>query len=157
MRASNTPTSNPPEFAGEIDIGGTSDRAWKELAERTVRAILATAGFRDGTISIAVVDDPTIHDLNRRFLDHDWPTDVLTFPLACDVRRKWIEAEIVVSRDTAQREASQQQWPEPHELLLYVIHGALHLTGLDDTTDQSRSAMRRAEHHWLHHAGIHQK
>jgi probable rRNA maturation factor len=101
--------------------------------DRVTRAAeLAMAGspYVAGEISIAVVDDRSIHELNRQFLDHDYPTDVLSFPLVAAGNH--LEGEIVVSVDTAAREAAEVGWSTEDELLLYVVHGALHLAGFAD-------------------------
>jgi probable rRNA maturation factor len=120
--------------------------------KRASAAILADAGVVSAQLSIAVVDDPTIHELNRRYLDHDDPTDVLSFLLERDGNR--LEGEIVVSADTAKRAAQRFGWPGNDELLLYVIHGTLHLVGFDDTTAEARATMRAAEHRWLAEFGL---
>ncbi|MBX7075019.1 MAG: rRNA maturation RNase YbeY [Pirellulales bacterium] len=114
---------------------------------RAVRAIVRDAGLADAEISIALVDDPTIHQLNRRHLRHDYPTDVLSFLLSDEGAS--LEGEIIASADTACRMAPSIGWPAADELLLYVIHGALHLVGHDDRDAQSAAAMRDAERRFL--------
>ncbi len=99
------------------------------------------------TASIAVVDDPTIHRLNHKHLDHDWPTDVISFVFDNDAGN--VDGEIIASLDTAARMALQAGWPTADELLLYVIHGLLHLAGLNDITPEDRTVMRNAEHDCL--------
>ncbi|MDX1928270.1 MAG: rRNA maturation RNase YbeY [Pirellulaceae bacterium] len=95
------------------------------------------------TASISIVDDPTIHRLNREHLDHDWPTDVISFVF--DDEDGQIDGEIIASIDTAARLAQQAAWPTADELLLYIIHGLLHLAGLDDINPEDRDNMRKAE------------
>lgn len=95
------------------------------------------------TASISIVDDPTIHRLNREHLDHDWPTDVISFVFDND--RGNVDGEIIASIDTAARLAQQAAWPTADELLLYIIHGLLHLAGLDDITPEDRQQMRQTE------------
>ena len=108
-----------------------------------VRSILAEAGVVEAQISLAVVDNPTIHVLNRKYLDHDYPTDVLSFVL--ERTEDWLEGEVIVSADTAVATAGQYGWTPEEELLLYVIHGTLHLVGYDDGTDTDRAEMRSRE------------
>jgi probable rRNA maturation factor len=117
-----------------------------------VRAVLREAGVRDARVSVAVVDDPAIHALNRRFLGHDYPTDVLSFPLERSDGR--LEGEIVVSAETAVAQAARFGWPAAHELLLYVVHGALHLVGYEDATPRQRTAMRDGERAHLGRMGL---
>ena len=92
--------------------------------------VLQEYGIHKSEISIAVVDDATIRDLNRRYLDHDYETDVLSFVLERDERH--LEGEIVISAETAAREALLAGWSLHEELLLYAVHGALHLAGYED-------------------------
>jgi len=94
-------------------------------------------------VVIALVDDEKMAELHKRFLDKDGPTDVLSFP----------HGEIVVSADTALREAQARNIPPVQELVLYVVHGALHLAGYDDRTPKKRALMRAAERRVLKEMG----
>jgi probable rRNA maturation factor len=114
---------------------------------RAAEAILRDAGIEQAQLSIAIVDDATIHALNRQFLAHDYPTDVLSFAL--EQGPGSLEGEVVASAETAVRSAADFGWEPQDELLLYVIHGALHLVGHDDATDEDRRAMRAAEGRYL--------
>ncbi len=73
------------------------------------------------------------------------PTDVLTFDLRDDGDAEAIEGEVVVSVETARREAVHRRLPEAAEILRYVIHGTLHLVGYDDATPARRRRMRARE------------
>jgi probable rRNA maturation factor len=116
------------------------------------RRILVDSKFTSASISIAVVDDATIHGLNRKFLDHDYPTDVLSFVL--EATESHLKGEVVLSADTAAMVASAGGWDATDEHLLYVIHGLLHLIGLDDQTDDDAARMRAAEHYYLSEFGV---
>jgi probable rRNA maturation factor len=119
---------------------------------RAVRTILEDASVEQARISLAVVDDPTIHRLNRQYLDHDCTTDVLSFNL--DDSAGGIEGEVIVSADTAAAAAPAFGWRPEDELLLYVIHGVLHLVGLRDGTRPQRQQMRRRERECLARFGL---
>jgi probable rRNA maturation factor len=121
------------------------------LAE-AARAVLRGSSFGTAAISLAVVDDATIHELNRRYLNHDWTTDVLSFVL--EKRDGHLDGEVVISADTAATAAAEMGWPERAEQLLYVIHGMLHLVGYDDTSDADAEKMRAAETALLHEFGL---
>jgi len=136
----------------EIAIEQDSLSVDADRLRRAIEAVLGDAGIEESELSIAVVDDPTIHDLNRRFLAHDYPTDVLSFLLERDGSR--LDGEVVVSADTATREAARLGWPAGDELLLYVVHGTLHLVGYDDVTDELRATMRAAERKYLTALGL---
>ena len=115
--------------------------------KRTAEALLRDAGIDSAELSIAVVDDPTIHQLNRQFLEHDQPTDVLSFLLEREGGH--LEGEVIVSSETALRSAARYGWSPEDELLLYLIHGTLHLVGYDDHTSEERVAMRAGERRYL--------
>jgi probable rRNA maturation factor len=114
---------------------------------RAVTQILTDAGLSNATISIAIVDDATIHDLNRRFLQHDYPTDVLSFVL--EQTEACLDGEIIISANYALKSAHEYRWSADDELLLYVVHGTLHLVGHDDQDDDSLALMRDRERHYL--------
>jgi probable rRNA maturation factor len=124
----------------------------KKRLRQAVRMILEDESIQRAKIGVAVVDDPTIANLHQRYLDDPSPTDVLSFVL--EASPKYIEGEIVVSADTALASAPDYHWPAADELLLYVIHGALHLVGYDDTTPKKRSIMREKEGEYLDRFGI---
>lgn len=108
--------------------------------------------FTRGEVSVAIVDDQLIHQLNRDHLQHDYPTDVLSFVL--ERQADLLDGEIIVSSDTAVRAAREHDWPAEHELLLYCVHGALHLVGFDDHAESDRERMREQEQHYLEQVGI---
>lgn len=124
----------------------------EERLRNSAAAILRDAGYAEGSLSLAVVDDPTIHELNVRHLAHDYPTDVLSFALLDEPPR--LEGEVIVSADTALTNAAEYGWPAEDELLLYVIHGVLHLAGHRDKADDEVAAMRAAEARYLRLAGV---
>ena len=93
-----------------------------------------------------------MHALNRKYLDHDYPTDVLSFVLEEDGGR--LDGEIIASSDYATREAEIYKWTAEDEILLYVIHGSLHLVGYDDLDPASKQKMREAERYYLAPFGL---
>src|SRR5437764_8045172 len=118
-----------------------------------VRAVLAGEGVADAEISLAFVDNSTIQRLNQRYLQHDEPTDVLSFPLS-EVGARRLAGELVIGAEVAQAQATSRGHDVQAELALYVIHGLLHLCGYDDTTTQAAAAMRRRERHYLQLLGL---
>jgi probable rRNA maturation factor len=117
--------------------------------KQAVRNILREAGIQSAEISIAIVNDERMHELNRQYLQHDYPTDVLSFVLDSEAEARALDGEIIASSDYAVREAQRYGWSANDELLLYVIHGCLHLVGHDDTTAESKQQMREAERRHL--------
>lgn len=115
------------------------------------RSILEGEGIQAANISLAVVDDAKIHHLNRQYLDHDYPTDVLSFVLDNETS---LIGEVIVSAETADRDCHQYGWSGDDELLLYVIHGVLHLVGYDDKQHDSERLMRERERYYLDSMGV---
>lgn len=97
-----------------------------------------------GTLSLAVVDEEEMTELNRRFLGREEPTDVLSFPMQ-DEDESNMFGEIVICADVAAREADARKMPYDAELALYAVHGLLHLLGYDDGTPGQRKRMRKRE------------
>ena len=119
---------------------------------RAVRRILREASIAEARVSLAIVDDPTIRRLHRRFLARDHATDVLSFTL--ERSAGLLEGEVVVSAQTACRVAGRFGWSPADELLLYVIHGTLHLIGLEDGSPRGRAKMRAGERQYLAKFGL---
>ena len=111
--------------------------------------ILADAGVNSGRVAVVLVDNETIQQYNREFLKHDFPTDVISFPLEERLEQGYLEGEILVSTETAKERAAEFQWSAEEEMLLYAVHGILHLTGYDDTTPEERVVMRQKEAEYL--------
>lgn len=123
--------------------------------DRIVDAVETAAksrGFRSGQIGVRITDDVSIHEVNLRHLSHDYPTDVISFPYSESSDR--IEGELVASVETAQQNAVDAGWETASELLLYVIHGVLHIGGMDDHDEADRADMRDAERNVLTRLGI---
>ena len=131
----------------EIEYHAPSDIADDARYHQAVKWIADRFKLKGLTVSISIVDDATIHRLNREHLDHDWATDVISFVF--ENEDGLIDGEIIASVDTAARLAQQAGWSTADELLLYVIHGLLHLAGLDDVALEDRTAMRSAEYDCL--------
>jgi len=110
--------------------------------------VLEGEKVKEAKISLAFVDNPTIHRINNQFLQHDEPTDVITFPMSGD-GAKVLEGELVIGVEVAIEQARERGHSVDEELFLYVVHGLLHLVGFDDIEDDDRAAMRQRERYWL--------
>lgn len=140
----------------KFKIAISNQQSSHKVAARKIRSavaeVLAGEGIAEATISLAIVDDPTIHQLNRQYLKHDYATDVLSFVLERDETS--IEGEVIVSADTAASNCVEYGWSAQSELTLYAIHGTLHLIGYDDHTPADRRGMRAKEKEYLARLGI---
>jgi probable rRNA maturation factor len=109
-----------------------------------VRKVLEIEGVANASISVALVDDATIHVVNRRHLAHDWPTDVISFRLS-GPEEDLLVGELVVSGEMAAVTAREVGVDPTAELALYVVHGLLHLCGYDDQSPEDIAVIRRRE------------
>jgi probable rRNA maturation factor len=125
---------------------------YQQLRE-TAKKVLEGEKVLEAKISIALVDNATIHRLNKQFLDHDEPTDILTFPYSGPGAKK-LEGELILGIEVAIEEAKVRGHTPETELCLYVIHGILHLCGYDDLTKKDAAEMRRMERHYLGICGL---
>ena len=116
-------------------------RALQEFAGRALQQAMALPQ-RSGSafescqeISVAIVSDARMSAVHERFLRIAGPTDVITFQ----------HGEIIVSAETAQRNAEEYNTAPDAEIRLYIIHGILHLMGFDDTTPGAARLMAKTQ------------
>ncbi len=156
------PQSIPVKSAEfQVDIDDSQDvlKVDPEYIAEVVRQVLAIERCASATISVAIVDNETIHDLNQRYLQHDDPTDVLSFLLESELDPAVlpipkgaprgtglrIDGEIIVSAEMAKQVAAKYRWRPVDELTLYIVHGLLHLCGYDDLSNKEQPLMRQRE------------
>ena len=123
------------------------------LMRQVARSVLEGEGIAEYEISLAFVDNTTIHTLNKRYLNHDEPTDVLSFPLSEPAARK-LAGELVIGAEVGLAQATERGHDVQAELALYVIHGLLHLCGYDDVEPEDAAKMRERERHYLGLLGL---
>ena len=114
--------------------------------------IICDAGFRTGRLGVVLTDNVSIHNLNLRYRAHDFITDVISFNLDCSDSN--LEGEAIVSTELAKERCEEFGWDDESELLLYVIHGTLHLVGYDDQEEDDAQRMRQMEAYYLRLLGI---
>ncbi len=115
--------------------------------KKSIQSIAEDYGWVHGDISIALISDLEIREVNNNHLSHNYATDVISFDLSNN--NDFLEGEIIASVETADREAKEHGWQGDDELLLYVIHGMLHIIGLGDKKAKETKVMRDAERHYL--------
>jgi probable rRNA maturation factor len=168
-RPARPPRRHGPE--GEVQVFGADEQdaesvdvpRWVDLA----REVLLAEGVRgEAELSLLFVDEPTIADLNQRFMDADGPTDVLAFPLDDPgTTGRWPDAgtagpdrdeldpgdlplllgDVVVCPAVAARQAPEHAGSYDDELALLVVHGVLHVLGHDHAEPEEASAMQERE------------
>ncbi len=119
------------------------------LVERAARRAVELAGGRLDELSVVLVDDGRIVQLNRRLLGRDGPTDVIAFEAEADPDA--VRAEVYVNVDAALRQARELGHSFEWELAFLVAHAALHALGMDDASESERARMfqlQRAAADW---------
>ncbi|KAA1262155.1 Endoribonuclease YbeY [Rubripirellula obstinata] len=148
----------PPEpDAPNLDVEITIDAQvhapiHSSLITQAARAAAIQQGFHRGELGVRITDDETIKQINAKHLGHDYATDVISFGYSAE--GSTIQGELVASVDTARARSSELGWSIDYELALYVVHGVLHITGLDDHNDKDRAEMRRCETEVMTSLGI---
>ena len=145
----------PPEHPIRVSVASPQELVSPEYDElrRVVRTVLEGQGVKKAKISLALVDDATIHRLNKQFLNHDEPTDVITFPMS-NAGAAVLEGEVVIGVGVAVEQAKERGHSVGVEIALYALHGVLHLVGFDDIDAADRVLMRERERHWLEVLGL---
>ena len=114
----------------------------KLLLKKWIKEVVSSYGNRVGDINIILCDDPSILEINNQFLGHDYYTDIITFDYT---EENVINGELYISIDTVRSNAHEYGQSFPDELHRVIIHGILHLCGLDDHCDEDIKEMREAE------------
>ena len=116
--------------------------------------VLDDGNVKSGKINVVLVDSDTIRQYNRDFLQHDYPTDVISFPAEDRRSEGYLEGEVLACTEIANERAKEFGWTAEEELLLYIVHGMLHLTGYNDTNSEQQAAMQEKERTYLETLGI---
>jgi len=105
-------------------------------------------------MSLVLVNDRTMCDLHRRYMNDPTTTDVLTFPIDLDRRGRATAGEVYVCVPEARRMSKEHGTRAADEVLLYALHGMLHLAGFDDRTQPEFERMHRTEDRILTRIGV---
>ena len=185
----------------EIDISNRQAALTfdENRVQTAVLRALASEQVASAVLSISIVDDAAIHVINRDHLQHDYPTDVISFQLDfvsaddlqyddeaeneeendddfpdddgevdddsanvadCELLTEGraagaaIEGEIIASAEMAVSMAADGKWSAEAELILYIVHGLLHICGYDDLTPEEKCIMRARERAILSELGL---
>jgi probable rRNA maturation factor len=146
---------NARKAASTVEVttrGGPFSDASSAVLRRRAEKMLAHLDLRGVELSVALVDDATIRELNRSFRRKDKPTDVLSFPLherpkgwkprgmsgaaiGADWPHEGALGDVILSVETARRQAASNSRPLLAELTMLLAHGLLHLLGYDHRND----------------------
>ena len=151
MGTDSNPTADQPPSPGlQIEIVHPDRTIGPALIAEVVNRVTEGEEARIEYLGVILADHETVLELNQRYLDHDYVTDVLSFPLrATEDSQGTVEGEIYVDLDTAAERAPEFDATYEEETCRYVIHGLLHLLGYDDRTDHGQEVMRELERRYL--------
>jgi probable rRNA maturation factor len=137
-----------------LQVHALTGRAYATFVRRHLRRANALLRAPLKELSIIFVGDRRMVDLHAKFMNMPTPTDVLTFPLDEDARKRPVSGEVYICVPEARRQARLRGTPVDREVLLYCLHGMLHLCGFDDRTEPEYRRMHRAEDRILRRLGI---
>lgn len=129
--------------ADDVSFSLRHKRRYREFLEKKFTEITG----KQLDIQVVFCSDLRLLEINRQFLQHNYFTDIITFPLHEDEEK--VMAELYLSIDRIHEHAVDFQVPGIHEFNRVLFHGVLHLCGYKDKTPTQQKAMRHAEEEWL--------
>ena len=118
----------------------------RDLNNRWLRTVAESEMKRIGNIAIIFCSDGYLLDVNRKYLGHDYFTDIITFDY-CEGER--LSGDLFISVDSVRENAVEYGTEFADELNLVMVHGLLHLIGYDDHTEEDVKTMREKENQYL--------
>lgn len=114
--------------------------------KKLLRAVVKEEGKKLGDISVILTNNNEILKINRKFLNHSYYTDVITFPLG---KRDTVSGDIYISLEQVLLNSEKYKTEFFEETIRVIIHGILHLIGYNDMTNEEKTIMRKKEDHYL--------
>ena len=102
-------------------------------------------------VNILFCDDKTITEYNKKYLKHNYETDIITFKYD---EKDYLESDIIISMESVKRNSFTFKSTYLNELFRVIIHGILHLSGMDDKTKPQKLSMRKKENFYLKSIGL---
>lgn len=118
----------------------------KARNNRWLRIVAESEIRRIGSISIIFCSDNYILDINQKYLEHDYFTDIITFDYCEDDK---LSGDLFISIDSVMENSIEYGTEFNDELNRVIVHGLLHLIGYDDHTDEDAAEMRAKENYYL--------
>jgi probable rRNA maturation factor len=127
-----------------LEINYTSN---KEISKTTIHKVVSELrrefDFKVSSLVINLVSSEEIARINKKYLKHNYSTDIITFDYSRD--KKNLDAEIFISVNDAEYNSKKYDVSLLEEIVRLIVHGILHLTGYDDKKKQSRILMKKKE------------
>ena len=129
-------------FSEDIEFNFKGRRA----NNRWLSAVASGEGRKIGEVNVVFCSDPYLLDVNRKYLGHDYYTDIITFDY-CE--GPILSGDLFISIDSVRENALFYGTSFDEELHRVIVHGILHLVGYDDGTDEEKKTMREKEDAYL--------
>ena len=122
-------------------------RGWRKF-KLLVHELVKNEGKAAVEINFIITTDNYLRNLNKKFLNHDYFTDVISFNYSIN---DTVSGEIYISEDTVRRNSIEYNVSLNNEMLRVMIHGILHLVGYNDETEVEKQKMNHLENKWMKH------
>jgi probable rRNA maturation factor len=135
----------------QINLEATVDRFIfdEDKVCQIVEKILSMEKINEALVNVILVDDKYITKLNKKYMNKDNTTDVISFVLEKNPAKKNLEGEVYANLEQIERQAYQYKTKFIEEFFRIVIHGVLHLIGYDDQTVTNKKSMTEKEDYYL--------
>lgn len=124
----------------------------KKAVKSIVNYVLISERKLLDSVNLLFCDDLTIIEYNKKYLKHNYETDIITFKY--DDESGISESDIIISLETVKRNSYTYKSGYLIELIRVLIHGCLHICGMDDNTPKKRILMKKKENHYLKLTGL---
>jgi len=136
-------------FSEDIEFPDRGAFPGRRKVAAWIKAVAVREGFSAGKIAVVFTSDAYLLEVNRKYLGHDYHTDIITFDYRDPLRPKVLAGDLLISVDTVASNAQRFDVSARDELLRVIIHGILHLCGHGDKSATEKSAMRALEDRYL--------
>ena len=130
-----------------LHISSVNTQIKKTDLHELIKALSEELNFRIESLEVNFINSDKIREINRRYLSHDYSTDILTFNYSDEI--SVIDGEIIISLDDARNNSKRFKVLFKQEIARLVIHGILHLSGFNDNNRINKIKMKRMENKLL--------
>lgn len=130
-----------------IEIINNTEKKFIKFAsiKKAVESAIIGENIKDADISIVLLDNDDIKAINEEYLQHDYPTDVISFPLESEP----LSGEIYIGLGVAEAQSREYKVSLTNELQRLAVHGTLHCIGYDDESDEQKAKMTELEEKYI--------